>query len=29
VIHTVAIGGSLQVLEWLAEDTGGSHVKFQ
>lgn len=29
VIHTVAVGGSLQILEWLAEDSGGSHVKFQ
>lgn len=25
-IHTVAVGGSLQLLEWLAEDTGGTHV---
>jgi hypothetical protein len=28
VIHCIAIGGSLQVLEWIAEDTGGSYVKF-
>ncbi|MEM7311405.1 MAG: HEAT repeat domain-containing protein [Planctomycetota bacterium] len=28
VIHTIAVGGSLQVLEWLSEDTGGTHVKF-
>ncbi|MFT5288468.1 MAG: HEAT repeat protein/Mg-chelatase subunit ChlD [Planctomycetota bacterium] len=29
VIHTVAVGGSLKVLEWLAEDSGGKHVRFQ
>mgnify|MGYP001560206613 CR=1 FL=1 len=29
VIHTIAVGGTLQVLEWLAEDSGGTHVKFQ
>ncbi len=29
VIHTIAVGGTLQILEWLAEDSGGSHVKFQ
>lgn len=28
VIHCIAVGGSLQVLEWLAEDTGGTYVKF-
>ena len=27
-IHTIAVGGALQVLEWLAEDSGGTHVKF-
>lgn len=27
-IHCVAIGGSLQVLEWLAEDSGGTYIKF-
>jgi Mg-chelatase subunit ChlD len=28
VIHTIAIGGSFRILEWLAADSGGSHVKF-
>lgn len=28
VIHTIAVGGSFQVLEWLAADSGGTHVKF-
>lgn len=28
VIHTIAVGGQFQVLEWLAQDSGGSHVKF-
>jgi HEAT repeat protein len=28
VIHTIAVGGSFQILEWLAEDSGGKHVKF-
>ena len=28
VIHSIAVGGNLQVLEWLAEDNGGTHVKF-
>ncbi len=28
-IHCVSVGGSLRVLEWLAEDHGGSYVKFQ
>lgn len=27
-INCVAIGGSLQVLEWMAEDSGGTYVKF-
>ena len=27
--HTVSVGGSLEVLEWLAEDHGGNHVKHQ
>lgn len=27
-IHSIAIGGSLQVLEWLAEDSGGTYVRF-
>jgi len=27
-IHTVALGGSLEILEWLAEDSGGKHVKY-
>ena len=28
VIHCIAVGGSLSILEWLAEDSGGSYVKF-
>ena len=27
VIHTVAMGGSFKILEWLAEDSGGLHVR--
>lgn len=26
-IHTVAMGGRFKVLEWLAEDSGGTHVR--
>ena len=26
VINTIAIGADLEVLEWLAEDSGGTHV---
>ena len=29
VIHTVAIGGNFEILEWLAKDSGGSHTKFR
>lgn len=29
VIHTVAVGGRFEILEWLAEDSGGTHVEFQ
>ncbi len=29
VINTVACGGNLQVLQWLAEDSGGEHVSFR
>lgn len=29
VLHTIAVGGSFQVLEWLAEDSGGTHKKIQ
>jgi HEAT repeat protein len=29
VIHTVAVGGTFQVLEWIAADSGGTHRKFQ
>ena len=29
VIHTVAVGGTFSILEWLAEDTGGTHVGLQ
>ncbi|HVS12131.1 MAG TPA: HEAT repeat domain-containing protein [Planctomycetota bacterium] len=28
VIHTIAVGGTLQILEWLAEDSGGTTVKY-
>jgi HEAT repeat protein len=28
VIHTIAVGGQLRVLEWLAADSGGDHVKY-
>lgn len=28
-IHCVAVGGSLQILQWLAEDHGGTYVHFQ
>ena len=27
-IHSIAVGGSLQVLQWLAEDSGGTYVRF-
>lgn len=27
-INTIAIGGQFQVLEWLAADSGGTHVRF-
>ena len=27
-IHSIAIGGNLQVLEWLAKDSGGTYVRF-
>lgn len=29
VIHTISVGGSLEILEWLAADSGGVHVEFQ
>jgi HEAT repeat protein len=29
VIHTIAVGGTFHVLEWLAQDSGGNHKKFQ
>ena len=29
VIHTIGLGGTFQVLEWLAEDSGGDHVRFE
>lgn len=29
VINTIAVGGALNILEWLAEDSGGTHVKFE
>ncbi len=28
-INTIGIGGQFQILEWLAEDSGGTHVKFE
>ena len=28
VVHCVAVGGDLALLEWLAEDTGGSYIRF-
>lgn len=28
-IHTVAVGGTFEILEWLAEDSGGTHVKMR
>jgi len=28
-IHTIGIGGKLNILEWLAEDSGGKHVKLR
>ena len=29
VIHSIAVGGSFNILEWLALDSGGTHKKFQ
>lgn len=29
VINTIAVGGQFSILEWLAEDSGGTHVKFE
>jgi len=28
-INTIAIGGRFQILRWLAEDTGGTHLRFE
>jgi HEAT repeat protein len=28
VINSIAVGGTLEVLRWLAEDSGGTHVEF-
>jgi HEAT repeat protein len=28
VINAIAVGGSFEVLEWIAEDSGGTHVRF-
>jgi hypothetical protein len=28
-IHTVAVGSSLEILEWLAADSGGRHIKLR
>ena len=27
-IHCVAVGGNLRILEWLADDTGGTYLRF-
>lgn len=27
-INTIAVGGKFQVLEWLSEDSGGTHIKY-
>jgi hypothetical protein len=29
VVNTIAIGGQFSILEWLAQDSGGIHVKFE
>ncbi len=29
VINTIAVGGQFNILEWLAADSGGTHVKFE
>ncbi|MBL8862495.1 MAG: HEAT repeat domain-containing protein [Planctomycetes bacterium] len=29
VINTIAVGGQFDILEWLAADSGGTHVKFE
>jgi HEAT repeat protein len=28
-IHTIAIGGNLEILEWLATDSGGNHIRIR
>jgi HEAT repeat protein len=28
-INTIAVGGQFQILEWLAEDSGGTHIKYE
>jgi HEAT repeat protein len=28
-INTIAVGGKFQILEWLAEDSGGTHIKYE
>jgi hypothetical protein len=28
-IHTIAVGGNLEVLEWLAKDSGGNHLQMR
>jgi hypothetical protein len=28
VINSIAVGGTFEVLRWLAEDSGGTHVEF-
>jgi hypothetical protein len=29
VLNTIAVGGQFAILEWLAQDSGGTHVKFE
>jgi len=29
VINTIAVGGQFQILEWLAQDSKGTHLKYE
>jgi len=29
VINTIQVAGQFQILDWLAEDSGGTHVKYE
>jgi len=29
VIHTIAVGGNFEILEWLAQDSGGKHIQLR